>query len=166
MSQVQVILSWGECNAYVKKTTETDWKKEPVPVEDSTQLTPTAQDAMEAPVEGGELEARQAKANKYELVYKVRVAPGRTSNIEWLNGIVNDEYSVAIVPKNTAAKGIKIDRASVNVLDNIFDAKAGLVDEYHFTGLKPESGNIVKRGVITVAAGTGEGSFTLTQVEE
>lgn len=157
----QLILSWGRCSIYTKKAGETTWELEATPVEDSTQLTPTAQDAIEAPVEGGELEARRAKANKYELVYQLRVAPGRSENITHVNGVVSDEYAVAVVPEDSTAKGIMMDRASVNVLDNQYSASAGLVDEYHFNGLKPTSGNIVKRGVITVTSATG-GGYTLS----
>ncbi len=159
----QIVLSWGKCTIYTKKTGENNWKKEPIPVEDSTQLTPTAQDAREAPVEGGELEARKAKANKYELVYQLRAAASRSENITHLDGVVADEYAVAVVPEDTSAKGIMIDRAAVSVLDNQFNANAGIVDEYHFNGLKPESGNIVKRGVITVSAASGaSGEYTLS----
>lgn len=159
----QIVLSWGKCTIYTKKTGQTNWKKEPIPVEDSTQLTPTAQDAREAPVEGGELEARKAKANKYELVYQLRAAASRSENITHLDGVVADEYAVAVVPEDTSAKGIMIDRAAVNVLDNQFNANAGIVDEYHFNGLKPASGNIVKRGVITVSAASGgDGEYTLS----
>lgn len=159
----QIVLSWGKCTIYTKKTGQNNWKKEPIPVEDSTQLTPTAQDAREAPVEGGELEARKAKANKYELVYQLRAAASRSENITHLDGVVADEYAVAVVPEDASAKGIMIDRCAVSVLDNQFNANAGIVDEYHFNGLKPESGNIVKRGVITVSAASGaSGEYTLS----
>lgn len=146
----QLVLSWGKCTIYTKKSGQTYWSKEPIPVEDSTQLTPTAQDAREAPVEGGELEARQAKSNKYELVYQLRAAASRSENITHVDGVVADEYAVAVVPEDATAKGIIIDRAAVNVLDNQFNSNAGIVDEYHFVGLKPTTGNIVKRGVIEV----------------
>ena len=158
----QLVLSWGKCTIYTKKSGDTDWLKEPTPVEGSTQLTPTAQDAREAPVEGGELEGRKAKANKYELVYQLRAAASRTENIVHVDGVVSDEYAVAVVPEDATAKGIMIDRSAVNVLDNQFTSDNGLVDEYHFNGLKPDSGNIVKRGVITVTAVSGQtGHYTL-----
>ncbi len=160
MATEQIALSWGRCEVYFKKASEDTYKKMPTPVEDSTQLTPSTQDAMEAPVEGGELEARKAKANKYELVTQVRIGGSRDEIIPHVNGVVNDEYSVAVVPEDTNAKGILMERVSAYVLDNTFNADAGIVDEFHFDGLKPESGNIVKRGKIAVT-GTAD-AYTLT----
>ena len=146
-----LILSWGECDAYVKKAGETTYKKEPKPVDQSTTLEPTEGEKMEAKVEGGKLEAAHQLANSYLAKYQLRVAESKNSNITHKNGVVDDEFSLAIVPKNKAAIGIIIDRASVNVLDNTYNSKEGIVDEFRFTVLEPsDETDMVKRGVLTV----------------
>ena len=158
-----VILSWGECDVYVKKTGETTYKKDPKPVDQSTTVEPSEGEKMEAKVEGGKLEAAQQLANSYLAKYQLRVAESKNSNITHTNGVVEEEYSLAIVPKNKAAMGIIIDRASVNVLDNTFNSKEGIVDEYRFTVLEPTDGTeMVKRDVLTVTGDDATG-YTITK---
>lgn len=158
-----VILSWGECDVYTKKAGEATYKKEPKPVDQSTTVEPSEGEKMEAKVEGGKLEAAQQLANSYLAKYQLRVAESKNSNITHKNGVVDEEYSLAIVPKNKAAIGIIIDRASVNVLDNTFNSKEGIVDEYCYTALEPADGSeMVKRGVLTVT-GDDTSGYTITK---
>ena len=118
---------------------------------------------MEAKVEGGKMEASMQLANSYLAKYQLRVAESKNSNIQHLNGVVSEEYSLAIVPKNKAAIGIIIDKASVNVLDNKYNAKEGIVDEYNFTVLDPgDDSEMVKRGVLTVTGDDATG-YTITK---
>lgn len=159
-----LILSWGECDAYVKKAGETTYKKEPKPVDQSTTVEPSEGEKLEAKVEGGKLEAAMQLANSYLAKYQLRVAESKDSNITHVNGVVEDEYSLAIVPKNKSAIGIVIDRASVSVLDNTFNSKEGIVDEFRFTALEPADGKILKRGVLTVS-GDADTGFTISGAE-
>lgn len=167
MAADTVILSWGKCSVYVKKSSDTNWKKFPPIVENSTTLTPTAGDTLKAYIEGGEAEAIKNKANTYELVYQSRVVPGRTFPIEHKNGVVDGEYSVAVVPEDTEALGVVLDRTAASVLDGIFSSENGIVNEYHHNGLLPtDESNIVKMKKITVEAVTGsEGEYTLTMAD-
>jgi len=157
MAQTQLTLSWDECDVYARKVGDAKFKKFPTPVEESTSLTPTAGEVLEAKVEGGGVEARKQKKNSYELVFKVRVAPERTDPFNFVDGSIDSNMVVAVVPKNKRAKGIMIDNATASVLDNIYTSKDGLVDEYHFNALIPDSGNIVKRGIITATGDDGAG---------
>lgn len=158
-----MVLSWGECDAYVKKAGETTYKKEPKPVDQSTTVEPSEGEKLEAKTEGGKLEAAMQLANSYLAKYQLRVAESKNSNITHVNGVVDGDFSLAIVPKNKAAIGIIIDRASVNVLDNTFNSKEGIVDEYRFTVLEPTDGTeMVKRGVLTVTGDDSSG-YTITK---
>lgn len=162
-----LVLAWGKCTVYVKKnvTSSTTFNKEPEIVENSTNLEPTQGKTLEAPVEGGALQAFKQLENRYLLKYQLRVASGVKSNIEHSNGVVADNYSVAIVPENEAAYGVLIENASVSVLDNQFNSEAGIVDEFQFTPLLPDDGSkIVKRGKLAVT-GSAEQGFTITGSE-
>lgn len=156
-----VILSWGECDVYVKEAGATTYKKEPKPVDKSTTVEATEGKKLEAPVEGGALEASAQMTNTYLAKYQLRVAESKNSNITHLDGVVDGEFSLAIVPKNKAAMGVVIDRASSHVLDSTYNSEEGIVDEYRFPVLKPETGKMVKRGILTVTGDDTDG-YTIT----
>ncbi len=157
-----IVLAWGECDAYVKKAGDTTYKKEPKPVDQSTTVEPSEGEKLEAKTEGGKLEAAMQLANSYLAKYQLRVAESKNSNITHINGVVDSEFSLAIVPKNRAAMGVVIDRSSVSVLDSTFNSKEGIVDEFHFTALEPADGSkMVKRGVLTVTGDDTDG-YTIT----
>lgn len=134
-----VTLSWGKPRIRVRKIGETKWDEFATPVEDSTKLSTTPGDKLEAKIEGGGKEASKTKKNTYQLVFNVRQAPERTDPIEHEDGVVNDEYEIQIIPENLKAKGRHIKRASVSVQEE-FDAANGDVNIYTFDVLQPSDG--------------------------
>lgn len=144
-----VTVGWGKPTIKVKKVSGgVAWEEFATPVEDSTTLEATQGDKMEARIEGGENEAVKYKANTYQLSFQVRQVPERTDPITEVDGVVNDEYSVQVIPENSEAIGVQIDRASVNVQTS-FNAQDGLVKTYTFDALKPDTGATVKFQVIS-----------------
>lgn len=146
-------ISWGKPKIEIKKIGTAKWLEFPTPVENSTQITATRGDKLEAKIEGGANEAVKYKANTYALVFLVRQAPDRTDPIQDVDGIVQGEFEVRITPENPLALGATIDRAACNVQTN-YTANEGMVKTYTFDVLKPASGNQVKLGVIDKAAAT------------
>ena len=149
MATNTVTVGWGKPAIKVKKVNGgVAWEEFATPVENSTSLEATQGDKMEAKIEGGENEAVKYKANTYQLSFQVRQVPERTDPIDEVDGIVQDEYAVQVIPENAAAIGVQIDRASVNVQTS-FDSENGLVKTYTFDALKPTSGATVKFQVIS-----------------
>lgn len=144
-----LILAWGECDVLVKnistKAVAPPWKVLHKPVEDSTSLEPTQGDKTEALVEGGEREAVRYKKNTYALSLQVRVAPGVPLVLEDEDGVVEDQYSVVVIPKNQKALGIYIERAEANILKR-YSSADGITAEYTFDVLRASSGTQVKIG--------------------
>ncbi len=153
--------SWGKPSIFVKDlNAETPaWQKIPTPVEDSTQLTPTKGDALEGKIEGGEVEVSKQKKSSYELAYALRLLAQRAMPIQHVDGDVEHEYAVALVPEDASAPGFYIERTSVSVEDP-FTAGDGSNWTYTHKALAPSSGKIVKWGTITATAGTGS-TYTL-----
>ena len=137
-----ITIGWGKPTIEIKRAGEGNekWEAFATPVEDSTQLTTTQGDKVEARVEGGGNEAVRYNANTYELVFGIRQVPGRKELIEDLDGVVQGEYSVRITPENENAIGCFIERAAVNVQVS-YSASEGVVKTYSFSTLKPGGNN-------------------------
>lgn len=156
--------SWGKPDIYIKNLDADTpaWKKIDTPVEDSTQLTPTKGDVLEAKIEGGEVEASKQKANSYELAYAIRYLAGRTMPMEHTNGVVNGHYAVALIPEDPTAPGFCIQNSTVSAEDP-YNCADGTNWTYTHKVLKPASGKLVKWGTITATAGQS-GAYTLQGV--
>ena len=131
-----ITIGWGKPTIKVARAGTNNWEEFATPVEDSTQLTTTQGDKMEARVEGGGNEAVRFNANTYELAFSIRQVPGRKEIIEDIDGVVPYEYSVCVTPENENAIGCSIQRAAVNVQVS-YSAAEGVVKTYTFSTLKP-----------------------------
>lgn len=141
-------LSWGKPTIETSKLAQDGspgtWVKLPFdPVENSTKLTPTKGNKIEAKVEGGENEAVKYKKNTYVFEFEVRAAKGRSKPIEDADGVVNGEYAVRLTPEDPTVEGILIDRSQPSV-EETFDTENGKKWKYTFDVLKPSVGNQVK----------------------
>ena len=110
-------LSWGKPLIEIAKLGADgkpgEWKKIPTPVQDSTQLTTTPGDKMEAPVEGGANEAVMYKQSTYTFEFELRVTSQNFEKpMEDFDGVIADEYAVRLTPQIQTAKGILIDRCA------------------------------------------------------
>lgn len=162
-----MILSWGKPRIFIKDldTEGAKWEEVPTPVEDSTQLSTTKGDKKEAKVEGGENEDVKYKKNTYALVFNIRQAKNRKKIISDSDGVINNNYSVALQPEDPSIEGFVIDKAAVSVEDT-WTAADGGVWVYTFDALKADKGDQVKWGVVAVT-GTGDSlNVTFTPNED
>lgn len=149
-------LSWGKPTIYIKDldTEGAKWTKIPTPVKDSTELTPTKGDKKEAPLEGGENEDVKFAKNTYDLAYQIRKSSDKTMPFTDVDGIVENHFAVALIPENADAPGFIIDKSTVSAEDK-FTAEDGAVVTYTHSVLKPDTGNQVKWGKVTVTEAEG-----------
>lgn len=146
------MLSWGKPKIFVKGlgTADNKWRELPTPAEGTTELQTEKGEKTEARVEGGDNEDVRYNKNNYALVFNVRKGVGREAPIKDDEGLVADNYSVALQPEDPAAPGFIIDKSEVSVEDT-FTAADGAVWAYTFDALKPASGKKVKWGTIAVS---------------
>lgn len=156
-------VNWGKPTIKYKDldATEPKWLEMPTPVEDSTELSTTAGEAMEAPIEGGELEDKKYKDSTYELVMNIRKTKGRAMPIETHNGITDHHFALALQPEDPTCQGMLIENAAVSCEDT-YTAAEGAMWNYKFEPLKPETGDLIKWGTITFDT---QGAPTCTPVE-
>ncbi len=129
-----VTLSWG------KPTISIDGDALAyTPVEDSTQLTVTKGDKVEATVEGGGVEAVKYKKSKSQLVFNVRRAAGRTFPLPIKGGVCAGEHSVSLTPEESGAPGFTMARAIITV-DETYTAADGAIWEVTVDALEPSDG--------------------------
>lgn len=160
------VLTWGKPRIFIKKSDDATgkWMELPTPVEDSTQLATTKGDKKEAKVEGGENEDVKYTKNTYALNFNLRGTKGRVKPMADEDGVITDNYTVALVPEDAELEGFQIDRASVSVEDT-WSAQDGTVWAYAFDALKPETGKQVKWGTFTVSGSGTEVTLTFSETE-
>ena len=107
---------------------------------------------MEGTIEGGEVEVAKRKKSKYELDYNIRKLQGRKPPMKSVDGVVNHEYAVLLMPEDNSADGFYIERTSVNIDPNFTCAEGTAWNVVH-DALKPDNGNTVKWGQVTTANG-------------
>lgn len=161
------LLGWGKCRLFTKDldTVGAKWKEWPTPVENSTILETTKGDKQEAKIEGGENEDVRYAKSTYALNANIRAAKGRKKPIADSDGIISHNYAVAVQPEDPEAVGIMIDKAKPSVADT-FSTEEGAVWEYAFDALKPDTGDQVKMGTVTVTENEGEiSNISITEVD-
>lgn len=159
------LLGWGKCRLFAKDldTEGAEWKEWPTPVENTTTLETTKGDKQEAKIEGGENEDVRYAKSTYVLNANIRAAKGRKKPIADSDGIIAHNYAVAVQPEDPDAVGIMIDKAKPSVADT-FSTEEGAIWEYAFDALKPENGDQVKMGTVTVTE--SEGKITAIAIKD
>lgn len=149
---MNVPLSWGKPKIFIKKLGDNTavWKLLATPVEDSTNLSTTQGDKIEAKIEGGSNEAVKYKKNTYQFLYNIRKAQGRNQPMPNNDGVVKSEYSVLMQPEDVNTDGIYIERTSANIQDTFTTAEGAIWAVTH-DALEPANGNTVKWGKVTTA---------------
>jgi len=129
----------------------------PTPVEDSTELTPTKGDKLEAKIEGGENEDVKYKRSTYALAFNIRKAKGRKPPFPSRDGVVNDHYGILLMPEDPSTEGFLIESNTVGI-DDTFTAADGAIWACQADAVAAEEGDTVKWG--TVALSDGNLTFT------
>lgn len=143
------ILSWGKPD--LETTTSVngapadnaEWKHIDTPKKDTTKLTPTAGEEVEALEEGGEIVDFRTSKNKNTLEFDLFVKKGHSRPWEDNDGIVAGEHAIRITPEDEECEGIQIDRASIRCEESYTTADGKLL-HYVCKVLKPAEGKSVK----------------------
>ena len=130
----------------------------PTPVEDSTELTPTKGDKLEAKIEGGDNEDVKYKSSTYALTLNIRKAKGRKPPYPSVNGLVNDHYGILLQPEDPTCEGFLIESNTIGI-DDTYTAADGAIWAVQADAVKPETGDTVKWGTVKVT----EDSVTFTE---
>lgn len=155
------VLSWGKPAIYVKdlNTEGAKWKKLPDAAQDTVTLETTKGDKTEAKLEGGENEDVKFARNTYALNAGIRAAAGRNKPIADEDGIISNNYAVALCPEDATNTGFYIRKSKVSIED-VWSAADGGQWNYVFDALKPENGKQLEWGVVTATADGND--FALT----
>lgn len=141
------VLSWGkpklEHGTSVAGAAATTWTAFETPKEDTTELTTTKGDKVEAKEEGGALVDARYKASAYELAFQLFVKKGDTRPMTDVDGVVAGDHSIRLTPEDDTTEGFIMDCCSVSVEETWKSAEGKLL-KYTFTGKKPATGNICK----------------------
>ena len=146
-------VSWGKCKLWLGLLGASDaapstWIAVPTPVEDSTQLSTTKGDKMEAKIEGGEYEDVRYKRNTYALTFEIRATKGREKPVEDTDGVIDGFYALKLQPEDPEVEGLVIDKGILSMTPSYTTAD-GVVWEYTLDALAPKTGDTVKFEVVT-----------------
>ena len=141
------MLSWGKCKIWIGKLGDSDaapsaWIAVPTPVENSTVLTPTKGDKVEAKIEGGENEAVKYGKNTYSLTFNIRALKGRKKPVEDEDGTIEGYYALKLQPEDATVEGIEIAKGVLSMLPT-YNTADGTIWEYTLDVLKPDTGNSI-----------------------
>lgn len=172
------VIGWGKPNIFVKKLdgNTTNWTKLDTPKEDTTQLTPTKGDVLEATEEGGGTVDKKTKKSTYELAYQLFVKKGVKQPFKTVDGIVEGNYAVAVQPEDPSIPGVYIGKSTIGAEEAMTSADGGLITYTHSAlipegdtnaATKDEAGNTVYcqfrwRIFTATAVAEKQGEYTLT----
>lgn len=123
------------------------------PVEDSTQLTPTKGDKLEAKVEGGDNEDVKYKRSTFATNFNIRKAKNRKPPYPSVDGVVSHHYGLLLMPEDPTTEGFYIEKNTIGI-DDTFTAADGAIWAVQADALKAEEGNTVKWGTVTLSDNT------------
>lgn len=159
-------VNWGIPRIFVKDMDDEQaaWYELNTPVEDSTELTSSQGDKLEAKIEGGENEDVKYKRSTYELVYNIRMLKGRQSPFPISDGVVDHKFAVLLQPEDPDCEGFYIESSTVAV-DQSYTAADGSMWQIHHDALKASKGDTVKWGKIVVTEPEGNNAGTIAFTE-
>lgn len=146
--------AWGKPRLFTKDidTTNSNWSELSTPVEDTTELTTTKGDKLEAKIEGGQAEDVKYKASSYALAYQLRKLKERNAPFAATDGVVANHYAVILMPEDPTCYGFYIADTAVTV-DDTYTAGEGAIWAVQHDAVAPATGNTVLWGTVTVDSG-------------
>jgi hypothetical protein len=141
------VLSWGKPkieHATSTKGAPADvWTEIDTPKLDSTKLTPTAGDTVEAKEEGGEIVDSRTGKTTYQFEWYNFVKKGGKAPFEDVDGVIAGEHALRLTPEDEECEGIQIDRCTISVQEE-YSTADGKTLHYIAKCLKPAAGKAVK----------------------
>ena len=132
-------IGWGKPRIFIKDADDTSskWIELPTGVENTTTLSTTKGDKVEAKIEGGENEDVRYNRNTYALSLEIRAAKNRQRPIPDEDGIVAHNYTVVLQPEDAEVAGFKIPYSRVSIEDG-WSSENGGTWIYTFDALKQD----------------------------
>lgn len=158
------LISWGKPKLYTKNADSASAKayEIPTPVENSTNLTPTKGEKVEAKIEGGNNEDVIYKRSTYALIYNVRKAKNRKAIYPASDGLVSDHYGIMLQPEDDTCEGFFIESSTVSV-DDTYTAADGAMWQITHDAVAAQTGDTVKWGTVKVTGEEGAKKVTFTE---
>lgn len=141
------ILSWGKC--LIEHATSTNgvagesWTALDTPKEDTTKLTPSAGNEVNATEEGGDIVDSRTGKNTYLFEFDLFVKKGSERPFDDNDGIIAGEHAFRLTPEDDECEGLLIERSTVRVEESYTTAD-GILLHYVVRCLKPATGKTVK----------------------
>lgn len=152
-------ISWGKPRIFVKDTdggSGAKWIELYTPAENTTTLTVTKGDKLEAKIEGGGVEDVKYKRATYSLTFNIRKGknPGESSARKLpfhpIDGYVDHQFAVMLQPEDPSCEGFLIEFNAVTI-DETYSSADGGMWEIQMDALRPASGDTVKWGLVTLS---------------
>lgn len=141
------VISWGKNQLQYTKSTNgvpgSTWENLDTPKSDTTKLTPTEGQDIEAIEEGGGIVDSKSEKTKYVLEFALFVKKGQKLPFRNDGGIVADNYAFRLVPEDQDALGMQLDNTSVKARFDYSTAE-GFIYTVTAKVLVPASGDILK----------------------
>lgn len=134
-----MVISWGKPTIFVKDldTVGANWLKLDTPKEDTTTLTPTKGDVLEATEEGGGTVEKKTKKSTYELAYQLFIKKGKAQPFKTIDGVIEGNWAVAVQPEDPELPGVYIGKSTIGAEEAFTSADGGLITYTH-SALIPE----------------------------
>ena len=162
-------ISWGKPRIFVKDTDQSGskWQELITPAEDSTQLSVSKGDRLEAKIEGGETEDVKYKRSNYQVAFNIRKGklPGgqqRKKPFPSIDGRVDHHYAILLQPEDATCEGFYIADCTVTV-DDVFTSAEGGMWQVQMDALRAASGDTVKWGIVTINESGGSATIAFTE---
>lgn len=148
-------IPWGKPRIFVKDVDASNANAYELatPVEDSTQLSVTKGDKLEAKIEGGENEDVKYKRSTYAVAYNIRKAKHRKAPFPARDGVVNHHYAIMLQPEDPTTEGFYIESTTVSV-DDTFTAADGAIWQVQMDAVAAQTGDTVKWGTVSYSGST------------
>jgi len=142
------VIGWGKPKVEGGKLTAnggapTTWIVFPEIVQGTAQLTTEQGNKQEALEEGGGIVDVRFDKSKYTFELELFVKKGDTKPIEDDDGIILDNYAIRLTPEDPKTEGFIMDRTNVSCVET-WTSNDGKRWKYTFSGLKPQTGKILK----------------------
>lgn len=141
------ILSWGKPTIQFKDAnaadTPSNWRTIDTPKADTTKLNIEAGQEITAIEEGGEVVDSRTAKNTYSFEFDLFCKKGVERPFVDVDGLIQGEFSIRLIPEDPSAPGFQIDRASLRV-EQSYTTADGIILHYVAKALKPANGKQVK----------------------
>lgn len=139
------VISWGKPKIEIAEWTGLEsagatepagaWTEVSNPKEDTTELTTTQGDVVEATGEGGERVDVKYKKSTFDFSFELYQRNGQAKPIADDDGLITKNYGVRLTPEDSTLPGLLIRKATVNC-ETLYSAADGKRFRYTFSAIK------------------------------